>query len=165
MKSYKDFTKYEKSQQELILSFYQNQMGFTPNRTSACIDFDFEFEINGKKFFAEEKFREKDYGDFLIEIMQDAAKGNKGWYYTTSAYFLFYIVGNNKVYIINWHKFKEWFKENYKNIKLRTACSCQGYGLSINVSINWEDIPKQFYTKHIIKPVIHIKNILKIKQL
>ena len=151
MKTFDNYVDYEKSQQDLILYFYEKQLGFTPDRTLACEDFDFRFEKDGQIYTAEEKFREKDYGDFLLEIMQDVGTGHKGWFYTCKAYFLVYIVEGQFVYFINWRKFKNWIKEDFKNVKFKTSYSNQGYGLTVNLSINWEYIPKSIYVKYIIK--------------
>jgi len=136
----KDYQIKEKESQEFMDLFYKSK-GWTFNRESACKEYDIIIE----ECKVEEKFRYNDYNDFLIEIIQDIISFNKGWYYETKAKKIFYIINDQKLYSIDWDKFKNWFKLEYKNIKFRPIISIMGWGLTINIAIKWDEIPKKYY--------------------
>lgn len=137
----KDYEIKEKESQEFMDLFYKSKE-WAFDRSKHCKEYD--LIINGCE--VEEKFRYCDYNDFLIEIIQDMITFNKGWYYYTTAKRIFYVINDSKLYSVNWPEFKNWFKSEYKNIKeLQAKVSIKGWGLTINISINWDYIPKEYY--------------------
>lgn len=150
MSTYTEERDNERKAQKKILEYYEEKLGFTPDRSTACIDFDFAFTKNDKTYTVEEKFRKQDYGDFLIEIMQDIATANLGWYYKTKADFIFYIIDIRYIYIVKWPKFKQWFGSNYRKSGYKLTKSDEGFGATINIAINWANIPSNLYEKRII---------------
>lgn len=138
----KEYFKKEKDSQNLINRFYKSQ-GWSYDRSGACITYD--LIIEGVKI--EEKFRYEDYGDFLIEIIQDVNSCNLGWYYKTEAARIFYVIKDQVIYSVNWADFKAWLTKEYKALKLRGIVSIDGYGLTVNISIKWIDVPDYIYKK------------------
>lgn len=135
-----DFFEKERESQSLINKFYKSQ-GWKFDRSTAGEAYD--VIIEGIK--VEEKFRYEDYDDFLIEVIQDVNTCNMGWFYKTQSDRIFYVVKDEKLYSINWIKFKDWLKNNYTKLKIIGRVSIQGYGLTVNIAINWIDIPEYLY--------------------
>ncbi len=159
MKTRDEFNQQEKDSQGGMDSYYKEQ-NWTVDRSVSCCGYDLEIEVelrdgDYKKVKVEEKYRSQDYGDFLVEIMQDAATGDRGWFYKTKADRIFYVIKDRGFYSIKWHKFKAWFKEKLKNknstLKLSPVISNDGDGYTINLAVNWSDIPKELYEYKIIK--------------
>lgn len=151
MSTYKEECNNERIAQEKILPYYQEKLGFVPDRSTSCKEFDFAFSKNNTIYTVEEKFRKQDYGDFLIEIMQDIASANLGWFYKTKADFIFYIVDMRYLYIVKWPKFKHWFSNNYRKSGYKLTKSNEGFGATINMAIEWAKIPSNLYEKRIIE--------------
>lgn len=113
---------------------------------------DLEIIVNEKRLKIEEKYREFDYGDFAIELIQDMNTNNSGWFFYTQADFIAYIIAEDKpirVYYINWNKFKEYFLKNINRFKC--FISRKGWGVTLNAEIKWKDIPQEFWKKKDIK--------------
>ncbi len=140
--NYREYTDKEKESQLIVNEFYDN-MNWSYDRSGACMEYD--LTIKGLKI--EEKFRYIDYHDFLIEVVQDVFDKNNGWYHKTTCDRLFYWVCDKTLYSVNWREFKKWIKKEYKNTKIKGIVSTDGYGLTINISINWHDIPQELYKK------------------
>lgn len=136
----KEFFEKEKESRKIVDLFYKSQ-GWKFDRSRACQTYD--VIIEGIK--VEEKFRYDDYGDFLIEIMQDVNTCNWGWYYKTEASRIFYVVKDKKIYSVDWNKFKDWLKKDYFKLRIHGRVSVQGYGLTVNIAIKWGDIPDCIY--------------------
>ena len=130
----------ERGSQKLIDQFYKYQ-GWNYDRSGSCETYDVIIE----EAKVEEKFRYEDYGDFLIEVMQDVISCNMGWYYKTHAERIFYIIKDKTLYSIDWFYFKKWLKNNYSNLRITGRISVQGYGLTVNIAIKWLDIPRDLY--------------------
>lgn len=106
--------------------------------------------LKGKNnnFKVEEKYREKDWGDFLVEIIQDMVGNKPGWFYTETPNILNYIILDCEkkpkiAYWIQFNKFKNWFF-NYlsENKHPRGVISPEGFGLTLNIAISWDFIPE-----------------------
>jgi hypothetical protein len=141
---------YEKQCQEQIDQYYIERLNFKPERHHSCRKWDFKFFKNGKLYAVEEKFRKRDFGDFLIEIMQDVPSKNMGWFYETEADYIFYVVQMEAIYIVKWQKFKNWFLQNWKSAKTTVQKSEEGYGLTLNIAISWSKIPSDIYEKRLL---------------
>ena len=142
----KEGTDFEISCQQIVDPFYESK-GLNIDRSCSCREYD--LMLNDSK--VEEKFRTVDYGDFLIEIIQDVASGNEGWYYKTKADNIAYWATTKILYFVKWEKFKYWFINKYKieDDLFRVQKSIIGYGLTINVSIKWSDVPAYLYIKRV----------------
>ena len=145
--SYKKQRQFEDTQIDKILPYYMQHLSIIPDRTQACEVFYVTFEHKSQIYKVEEKFRKCDYGDFLIEIIQDIATCNHGWFYKTEADYIFYIVDMKHLYIVKWSLFKSWFKDNFITCGYKISVSNIGFGSSINMSIKWNKIPDGIYTK------------------
>lgn len=150
MSSYKEQREHELKWQKEILPYYEKHMHFTPDRSTACRDYDFTFISKGKTYKVEEKFRTVNYGDFLIEIIQDVFDRNAGWYYETKADYIFYVVEMKYIYIVRWDLFKHWLSKNWKDANISARVSTKGYGLTINLSIKWDKISPSVYERRTI---------------
>lgn len=70
---------------------------------------------DGTCFSVEEKIRENDYGDILLETWSVVEKGEKGWpYKILSDYLLYYKSKNRKLYLIQTTLLKIVWSRNHK---------------------------------------------------
>jgi hypothetical protein len=51
------------------------------------------------------------------------------------------------LYSVKWTLFKLWFKDNFITCGYKISVSNIGFGSSINMSIKWNKIPNEIYTK------------------
>jgi len=104
---------------------------------------------NGDQYKFEEKFRQKDYGDFLVELIQCMIIYDRGWFYTTKADYISYVICNErwipqKIYLVDFPEFKDWlFKYLAKKKSVKSRISPKGIGLTFNIAIPWVDIPRE----------------------
>lgn len=112
-------------------------------------------ELKDKKIFIQEKIRDKDWGDLLVEFVHSKNKtdnpwkfGKRGWYFKLkNVHLLFYIVPN-KIYVVNSKKLRKFIIENWKEIKKRDwkiAWNPEGSYYTYNKSIGWEEINPNVY--------------------
>ena len=142
---YRDKTQLEYRAQGIMNSWYQSH-GFEIVSREGTRKQDLILARAGIQYKVEEKYREKDYGDFLVEIIQDAISNNPGWFYSESFDRMSYVIlcgyKPKIIYWIHWGNFKEWFFNYLSNNKRQTAViSPAGYGLTINISVPWGVIP------------------------
>src|SRR3990167_4509216 len=52
-------------------------------------DWDIKLQIDGKDYLVDEKARQKEYGDFIAEIVQDLETGNKGWVFKKKDFYFY----------------------------------------------------------------------------
>lgn len=109
--------------------------------------------LNGSKIRSQEKNRDKDYGDFLIEFnhsyhstvldfLKDFKKAWRGWIYKTNADILVYTVPG-WAYVMSMHDLKKWVNNNTEKIKLAkwiVAPNPEGDYYTYNKAINWSDL-------------------------
>jgi hypothetical protein len=147
--TYDGFTKKEKASQVIMDKFY-TRMGWNFDRSGACKEYD--LIIND--VLVEEKFIYNDCDNILIEIIQNVISNryglpDLGWYYKTKAGWLFFIVEHKYLYAIVWLEFKEWFENELKNRQyneiFKTKISIKGFGYTINLAVERDDIPKELY--------------------
>jgi len=98
--------------------------------------------FNGDKVTVQEKFRDADYNDFLIEIYHEYSNGNKkdGWARKITADIMYYYVPN-KIYEIDLRQLKEWGMSNkdyVKELKYKRAYNPQGNYWTYNKAVPWE---------------------------
>lgn len=141
-----EFFKFEKNSQRVIDQYYA-QRGHTIDRSVSCISYDC---ILDGKYKVEEKIRQVERSDVLVEFIQDAVTFAPGWFYETKCDYLHYIfmdeTGASVVRLIrlNWTKFKNWCLTDFlKNNKHPySVISDKGWGITINLSIPINVIPK-----------------------
>lgn len=114
---------------------------------------DLILSMNGNHLKIEEKYRRKDYGDFLIELIQDIPSNSPGWFYTENPDRLVYIIVDNEekpvsIYWVKFRDFKTWICEYLETYKIQKAViSPAGWGLTMNLAIPWRCIDKELYKK------------------
>lgn len=121
--------------------------------------YDLILKVNGKDQLIEEKYREKEYDDILVEILQDVISGGLGWYYTTGCDYLHYILCPNwqpptRYWRIPWQPFKTWMEEAFWKTKPKYRTSSRGYGRSLNVCVPFSAIPAHLIRRYEIAPVV-----------
>lgn len=103
--------------------------------------------LNGR--LTEEKYRSGDYGDILIELIQDIETFGPGWFNTTKSEILLYIIAPrdtcSKFYYIDWLRFRTWFLKVWLASHLHpvTAVSNRGWGITLNLCVPIRDIPPE----------------------
>lgn len=142
------FTIFERKIQQKLNPIYQG-MGYTIIRNG---DKGKDLYINSKA--TEEKIRTEVRKDILIEILQDITSANLGWYYTTKAELLNYVMCNSMepqlIYWIDWPKFKKWFVEDFLSVispRGQYIISIRGYGVTLNIPVPIISIPDFLYQK------------------
>lgn len=140
----------EKTQTEFraqgVMDAWYIQYGFEIVNRDGNKKRDLVLARDGKQIRIEEKYREKDYGDLLIELVQDLVSNNPGWLYAESMDRLCYVILDGyrpkTIYWIDWIKFKDWLFTYLSINKIQKAIiSPAGYGLTLNLSIAWDKIP------------------------
>ena len=141
----------EKKAQEMMDKIYLSA-GWNIDRSHACKKFDLYLYNNMYRARVEEKFRSADHDDLLIEFIQmiETRPPELGWYYYIEADYLNYIICDNwqpkKIYTLKWGSFTSWMLDYLKVTKFANAIfSPRGKGLTLNISINWLDIPNNLY--------------------
>lgn len=141
----------ERSAQQLADSWYRARGHEIVDR-QGCIGWDLVLRVNNKEFRVEEKFRSGNYGDVLVEVVQDIVTGNLGWLYHTRCVWLHYFICEGHVpqvlYRIHWPAFSLWFKDYVRDVKhLKWVKSTRGWGITINVAVPIADIPVEMMRK------------------
>lgn len=101
-----------------------------------------------RRELVEEKYRTgHKYNDVLIELIQDVASGELGWFFHTGCDTLHYIwcgaLGQPiELQRIKWNPFKDWFLGYLGYVKKHTAIvSERGWGITLNVAVPLNVIP------------------------
>jgi len=145
-----DFEKYA----QMILDEYYESRSHTVDRTQSCRQYD--CIIDGQ-YKVEEKFRQSEYGDILIEVIQNLNTNAPGWFFETRCDYLHYVFMDDSIikrFIrLKWNKFKSWCLSDYfvSHKHNKTIISSKGWGLTVNLSIPIKDIPD--YLKFEDKPI------------
>lgn len=100
--------------------------------------------MSGEKLKIQEKFREVDYGDFLIECFHKFENGSQkiGWLYSMVTNFIVYKVPK-KIYIIDCNELRTWINKNWKffdNLPYKKAWNPRGKYWTYNRAIPWEKL-------------------------
>lgn len=117
-------------------------------------DYDVIVEYHGKRYKVDEKARNKDYGDLLVEVMECLRDGRLGWLYKKIDY-LFYASWAKpeeekpfSAYIVRMPNLKEFVIENWD--ELPEHFSKKGYGLTMNKKVAWRDLEYLKIAKRIV---------------
>lgn len=107
-------------------------------------DYDVIVEYQNKRYTVDEKARQNEYSDLLVEVMQCIRAGQPGWIYKPVDY-IFYASWPNKAspdpssaYLIRVPNLLEFIVENWE--QLPEHFSSKGYGLTLNKKVNWQDL-------------------------
>lgn len=106
-----------------------------------------------KRLWIEEKFRTQDRNDFLVEILQCIVTREPGWFYTTGASHISYVVCTRqwvpvRFYAVDFVRFKPWLFEFLETrFFVDALISPRGKGLSLNLCIKWHDIDPDLYKR------------------
>ena len=95
----------------------------------------------GKLYKVDEKARQRDYDDLLVEVMQCLRAGRIGWLYKPID-MIFYASWTepegapSSAYLVDLSRLKEFVIENYE--ELPEFFSTKGYGLTLNKRTSWK---------------------------
>jgi len=106
-------------------------------------EYDVLVKLDDSKWWKiEEKYRSKDYGDLLVETIQDTETLAPGWIHTTKAQILFYgfenMLGGHIIYWVGMKRLRDFVNKNKDNYQERI--STKGWGRTVNIAIPWETI-------------------------
>lgn len=160
------FYKQEKQAQELIDKFYLSR-GHEIETRKGNKHRDLVLLRGGQqRERIEEKFRFNSFGrDLLVEVMQDLVSGDVGWFSETRCDYLHYVLCDNqnvpyRLYRIKWRDgFPNWYCQYLmENKKAEAIISKRGWGLTVNLSCNWNEIPQELWSKVEILPEVFDSN-------
>lgn len=154
----KNFNFERKKHFDFFLPYYQekNWQVIQDNINGNCkISWDVELEVFvGQCVRVDEKARIKDYGDCLVEIIQDIRTGNLGWLFGEKDY-IFYGSWDNiddieptSLYSINSEKLKSYIYGLSGNPEIRISKS--GWGITWNIALEWDELIKNEVAKKLI---------------
>lgn len=118
-------------------------------------DWDVKLEIfAGKYKLVDEKVRQGDFGDCLIEIIQDINTGKLGWFFGEKDWILYgswadiESVYPSSLYVIS----SKGLKEYINNLEgfIKTCISKKGWGNTWNIVLYWEELINKKIAKKLI---------------
>jgi len=108
-------------------------------------DWDVRLEIFAGQFvLVDEKVRQGDFNDFLLELMQDIEKGKIGWFYSKKDWILYgswvdvESVYPKSLYLVRAKELKEYVLGLDGFIK--TCISRKGWGNTWNIVLQWDNL-------------------------
>ncbi len=143
-KEKQEFFNFEHYAQKILDDYYTSR-NHAVDRTTACKLYDC---IIDSQYKVEEKIRQEEHNDVLIEVIQDLVTYSPGWFYETGCDYLHYVFMNNtrigRFLRLNWIKLKDWCLSDYfiNNKHPYSVISPKGWGVTVNFSIPIKDIPK-----------------------
>jgi len=143
-KEKQEFFDFERYAQHIIDRYYTSK-NHKVDRSSACKLYDCIIDDTSK---VEEKIRQDEYNDILVELIQDMVRNSPGWFFETGCDYLHYVFMNNtgisRFIRLDWAKFKSWCLTDYFIANKHPHCiiSPRGWGLTVNFSIPIKYIPK-----------------------
>jgi hypothetical protein len=146
-KEKQEFFDFERYAQQILDGYYESK-NHTVDRTTACKLYDCIMDGVDK---VEEKIRQEEHNDILVEVIQDMVTYSPGWFYETRCDYLHYVFMNDtkisRFLRIDWNKFKGWCLSKYfiDNKHPYSVISPKGWGVTVNFSIPIKDIPKYLY--------------------
>jgi hypothetical protein len=109
------------------------------------IDWDVKLEVYvGKYKKVDEKVREGEYGDCLVELMQDIKTKKLGWVFGNKDWVLYGSWANieniypSSLYLISMPRLKGYIF-SLKGI-LKTVISHKGWGITWNITLYWDEL-------------------------
>ena len=133
---------------EFFLPYYKekNWQVFQDNINSGQKnDWDVKLEyFAGEYALVDEKARQGDFGDFLLEIIQDMKTGSLGWYFSKKDWILYgswadiESITPSSLYLIKAKELKDYV--NSLNGFMQTLISKEGWGITWNIKLNWKEL-------------------------
>jgi hypothetical protein len=119
---------------ELYKSYGGIVIEYAPKRVFD--DWDKRVQFGSKTISIEEKTRARDYGDILVELVEDLKTLDPGWIYQTKADRLVYCVLEPRlVYALPMGKLKDYVFDNIRVLLRNCNISDQGYGKTLNIFV------------------------------
>lgn len=135
METKEEFFQFEREKQKVFDQFYKEKNWICQrvtgkeNKYYDCI-----LKIGDKKIRVEEKYRNKEYPDLLVELEQDTETQSPGWLDYSWADWLLYGV-KNRIYGIKMMALREFVEANKKHFPEKI--SEKGWGKTRNIAIPW----------------------------
>jgi len=158
MTTFEQFQNFEiRKHKEFFLPYYQekNWQVIEDKVGLEKSDWDVKLEIfSGVYKLVDEKVRQREYDDCLIELIQDLKTGKLGWILRRVDWILYgsWIDLEKKyptsLYLIEVEKLKQYILE-FRG-KLKTIISADGWGVTWNVVIAWKELIKMDIVKKLI---------------
>lgn len=147
MNQFEDYIKFEREKHEQFFLPYYKERGWEVIqdniRLGNNLSWDVLLERDGKKIRIDEKARQKDYGDFLVEIVQDLKTGHQGWLFKEKDYYLYGSWDGEELsslYLVDSIKLQEFIKVNWQELLSGMELSDKGWGLTLFAKIKWIDL-------------------------
>ena len=143
---------------DFFLPYYQEQnwQVIKDNINGKCkISWDVKLEVFADKYrLVDEKVREGDFRDCLVELIQDIKTGSLGWYFSKKDWILYGSWANiETIYPSSLYLVKTKELENYVcDLEgfIKTCISKKGWGITYNLVLNWDELIK----KNIVEKLI-----------
>lgn len=144
------FLKWEKDKHDNFFVPYYKENGFELIKDFVGINWHWDVEIkkDDKILRVDEKARQREYDDFLVEVFQCLKTGKIGWLYKPKDIYFYAsweimsgstaIDPPNSAYWINSHRLIDFVVENFDD--LESVISEKGYGLTYNKKAKWDDL-------------------------
>lgn len=149
MKTKQEFFNFEDKISKPFFDKFYSAKGYEVKRISGVKnkDYDCEVKIEDTWYKIEEKYRDREITDCLIETIQDTKTNSPGWLYYCKADYILY-GGGNRIYCIDFPKLKS-FLEKFKD-KFNTKISGKGWGITQNIVIDWSTLKANKIAKQIL---------------
>lgn len=140
------FLKWEKDKHLNFFLPYYKENGFEIIKDCVGLNWPYDMEVkkDDKIIRIDEKARQKEYDDFLVEVLQCLKTGKIGWLYKPKDIYFYASWIDlespepNSAYWINSHRLIDFVVENFDD--LESAISEKGYGLTYNKKAKWDDL-------------------------
>jgi len=146
IKKYFDLEK--KKHLEFYLPYYREKNWLVVKDNidgSSPIDWDVKLEVfAGDYKLVDEKARDGEYGDCLVELIQDLKTGKLGWFFGKKDWILYGSWNDisetypNSLYLVKMPQLRE-YVYGLRSV-LRTVISHKGWGITWNISLSWEEL-------------------------
>lgn len=148
MSDFENYLEFEKRKHNDFFIPYYNSRGWEvlQDNLGQNTDWDIKLLMDGEEKTTDEKARMKDWGDFLVEIVQDLKTGNKGWLFKPKDFY-FYASWNDmdkkeptSFYIVDAKLLQDFVLCNWKKLIEKMEISERGWGTTLFVKIGWQDL-------------------------
>ena|SRR3990167_910453 len=146
MEDFTSFVEFEKQKHNEFFLPYYKERGWTvlEDNIGKSTDWDVYLETPEGKFTIDEKARNKEYGDFLVEIVQDLKTGTRGWLFKKKDYYFYASWLSEKLpssfWCIDAQKLQEFVIKNWKSLLPNMGISEKGWGITLFAKIFWDDL-------------------------
>lgn len=141
---FSDYTRFEKEKHDTFFLPYYKQRGWKviQDNIGFYAHWDVLLDMDGVESKIDEKARQGEYKDFLVEVMQDLRTGNKGWLYGEKDYYFYASWAKSEqpssFYAVKSDGLKSLIANEWE--KLPKKISRKGWGVTLFVTIPWQDL-------------------------